>query len=348
MIDAILRKSLAGQRIRPDEALELLKSSDWTSIIKAGHEKRNQMHDKNRVSYTVFRIINYTNRCAIKCSFCSFREGVNGRKAFTLTLEQIDEIAEETAQAGVNQIFFQGGVNPELPLSYYIDALRRLTITHGMEVRGFSPVEIWHLAEREKTTVSELLSALKAGGLGSLPGAGAELLTEKMRRVLTPQKLNADQWCQVMGEAHKLKLPGSATIVFGSVEEPEDIVEHFTLIRKQQDLAGGFLSFIPWTFQPQTKYFPVRHVRSWEYLRLLSVSRLFFDNIPNIEASVMVFGKELAELALLSGANDISSVVLEENVLDSRGIETLEEITEFITNAGFEPVRRSMNYEMEQ
>ena len=245
----------------------------------------------------------------------------------------------------MNQIFLQGGVHPELPLEYYTDILRLLSVEYQMEVRGFSPVELLRLAEKENMEVGELLLVLKEAGLTSVPGAGAEILTERMRNILSPKKLSAKDWCYVMGEAHKHKLPGSCNIVFGSVETPEDVMEHLTYLRNQQDKTGGFESFIPWTFQPQTKRFTIRHVPGWEYLRMLALSRLFFDNIRNIEVSVLVLGKSLAEMGLHAGANDISSVVFEENVLKSSGIKTIEGAQRFIQNAGFTPLRRTMNYE---
>jgi cyclic dehypoxanthinyl futalosine synthase len=166
-----------------------------------------------------------------------------------------------------------------------------------------------------------------------------------MRAVLSPKKLSGAEWCAVMGACHAAGLPGSCNIVFGSTETPEDIAEHLALIRDQQDKTGGFLSFIPWVFQPQTKRFPIRHVTGREYLRLLAVSRLFLDNIPNIEVSVLVMGRELAELGLFAGANDINSIVIEENVLRSQGLKTLRAAERFLAEAGFRPARRTMNYE---
>jgi cyclic dehypoxanthinyl futalosine synthase len=345
MIDPILAKSLNGERISSKEALVLLQSSDWTKIVAAGHQKRLQMRDPNTVTYTAFHIFNYTNFCNVDCSFCSFKRDVEEGRGYVLSLKDIREKAEKAQQKRVNQIFLQGGVHPDLPLSYYTDVLQLLTQEFGMAVRGFSPVELLRLAEKEAISVRELLLVLKEAGLSSVPGAGAEVLTERMRQILSPKKLSAKDWCYVMGEAHKCNLPGSCNIVFGSVETPEDVIEHLTYLRDQQDETGGFESFIPWTFQPQTKNFTVRHVPGWEYLRMVALSRLFFDNIPNIEVSVLVLGKSLAEMGLHAGANDMSSVVFEENVLKSSGIKTIEGAQRFIQNAGYIPLRRTMNYE---
>jgi cyclic dehypoxanthinyl futalosine synthase len=344
-IQHILDHAVAGNRISPADALALLTSDDWTAIVAAGHARRNILHDPGVVSYTAYRVINYTNFCDVDCTFCSFKDEIESDRGYTLSLEQIAAKTEEAKALGVDQIFFQGGVNPKLPLSYYTDAFRMLRDVHGVAIRALSPIEVKRLAENVGLTIPELLVELKEVGLGSVPGAGAEILTERMRDVLSPKKLSGADWCSVMGECHTAGLPGSCNIVFGSVETPEDIVEHFAQLRDQQDKTGGFLSFIPWVFQAQTKRFPIRHVTGREYLRLLAVSRLFFDNIPNIEVSIMVMGRELAELGLTAGANDINSIVIEENVLKSSGLKTLRAAERFIREAGFEPKRRTMNYE---
>jgi len=344
-IRPILDHALTGNRITPADALTLLNSDDWTSIVAAGHARRNAFHDPRTVSYTAFRVINYTNFCDVDCTFCSFKDEIESDRGYTLSLEQIAAKTEEAQALGVDQIFFQGGVNPKLPLSYYTDAFSMLRDRYGVALRALSPIELKRLAENIGMPLPELLEVLKASGLSSVPGAGAEILTERMRDVLSPKKLSGADWCAVMGECHKADLPGSCNIVFGSVETPEDIVEHMTLLRDQQDKTGGFLSFIPWVFQAQTKRFPIRHVTGKEYLRLLAVSRLFFDNIPNIEVSIMVMGRELAELGLNAGANDINSIVIEENVLKSAGLKTLRAAERFIRDAGFVPKRRTMNYE---
>jgi len=344
-IAPILDKALAGIRLTQSDALALLASDDWTTIVAAGHRKRLGMHDPGTVSYTAYRVVNYTNFCDVDCSFCSFKDEIESDRGYTLTLEQIAAKTEDALGLGVDTIFLQGGVNPKLPLSYYVDALRMLSGKYHVHVRGFSPIELLRLAQKENLPLPELLIILKEAGLGSVPGAGAEVLTARMREILSPKKLSAADWCRVMGECHKLGLPGSSNIVFGSVETREDVAEHLSAIRDQQDRTGGFLAFIPWTFQPQTKKFTVRHVRGWEYLRLIAVARLFLDNIPNIEVSVLGMGKDLGELALYAGANDINSIVIEENVLRSSGLKTLGAARKFIREAGFTPKRRTLGYE---
>jgi cyclic dehypoxanthinyl futalosine synthase len=344
-IQPLLDKAVEGSRLNKAEALTLLSSPDWTRIVEAGHARRNRMRDPRTVSYTAYRVVNYTNHCDVDCTFCSFKDEIDSDRGYTLSLEQIGAKAAEAKALGVDTLFIQGGVNPKLPLGYYLDALRLASKDFGMHVRGFSPIELLRLAQKEGLALPDLLLKLKEAGLGSVPGAGAEILTDRMRAILSPKKLSGADWCHVMGECHKLGLPGSSNIVFGSEETAEDIAEHLLLLRDQQDRTGGFLSFIPWIFQPQTKRFTVRHVKGWEYLRLLAVSRLFLDNIPNIEVSVLVMGKDLGELALSAGANDVNSIVIEENVLRPAGLKTLGAAVKFIKEAGFEPRRRTINYE---
>jgi cyclic dehypoxanthinyl futalosine synthase len=339
----ILGRREAGERLSRADLTRLLESPDWTPIVAAGHAERLRRHAPDAVTYACFRIVNYTSVCSVGCSFCSFQDSEDSSRGYTLSLAEVEAKTLEAKEWGCDAIFFQGGVNRHLPLSYYVDCLSMIR-SHGLSVRGFSPVEIVRLAGKEGMAVPELLSVLKQAGLSSVPGAGAEILTERMRQVLSPAKLSMREWCDTMGECHRLGLPGSCNIVFGSCETVQDIVEHLAALRDQQDLTGGFQSFIPWIFQPQTKDFPIRHVRSWEYLRLLAASRLFLDNIDHVEVSVMVMGRELAELGLHAGADDVSSVVFEENVLASRGLKTVRAAERYIDEAGFVPRRRSIDH----
>jgi cyclic dehypoxanthinyl futalosine synthase len=315
-------------------------------MVRVGHTLRQRKVSADTVTWTAFRVINYTNFCTVDCSFCSFKDEIESDRGYTLSLDEIEKKTIEARDLGCDAIFFQGGVNPKLPLSYYTEAFSLIAHRHGMHVRALSPVELWRLAEKEGISLESLLEILKRAGLGSVPGAGAEILTDRMREVLSPKKLSWQQWCEAMGACHRAGLPGSCNIVFGSTETVDDVVSHLGFLRDQQDRTGGFLSFVPWVFQPQTKNFPIRHVTSWEYLRMVAVARMFLDNIPNIEVSIMVMGKELAELGLYAGANDISSIVIEENVLASRGLKTIRAAERFITEAGFTPRRRTLGYEL--
>lgn len=341
----LLQKVIEGSRLSPVDALDILKNVPWTQVAEAANIVRHRINPGNRVGYTAFRIVNYTNVCEVTCSFCSFCRPAKSPEAYVLSLDEIRQKTLEAKSRGADQIFLQGGVNRDIPLSYYTDVLKILTQEQGVKVRGFSPVELVRIAEFNDMPLEQLLDILKDAGLSSVPGAGAEILSDRMRQMLSPKKLPAQQWCDTLAACHKKGLPGSANIVFGSVETPEEIVEHLSYVRNTQDIAGGFKSFVVWTFQPQTDKFPIRHVRGDEYLKLLALSRLFLDNIPHIEVSLLGMGLSLGELGLHCGADDINSIVIEENVLQNHGITTIEEAENFIRNAGFTPYRRSLNFD---
>lgn len=344
-MNSLLQKAVNGTRLTPAEALDILKNAPWTEVVEAGDAIRKRMNPGNRVGYTAFRIVNYTNVCEVTCSFCSFCRPVHSPEAYVLSLDEIRQKTIEAKAKGADQIFLQGGVNRDIPLSYYTDVLQMLTREMGVKVRGFSPVELVRIAESNGMPLDELLDILKDAGLSSVPGAGAEILSDRMRQMLSPRKLTARQWCDALAACHKKGLPGSANIVFGSIETPEEIIEHLNYVRETQDIAQGFKSFVVWTFQPQTDKFPIRHVRGDEYLKLLALSRIFLDNIPHIEVSLLGMGLSLGELGLHAGADDINSIVIEENVLKNHGLTTIEAAEKFITDAGFTPYRRSLNFD---
>ena len=344
-MNSLLQKPIEGSRLTPAEALNILKNAPWTEVVQAGDAMRHRINPGNKVGYTAFRIINYTNVCEITCSFCSFCRPAHSPEAYVLNLDEIRQKTLEAKARGADQIFLQGGVNQALPLSYYTDILKMLTQEMGMKVRGFSPVELVRIAVFNRISLDELLDIFKAAGLSSVPGAGAEILSDRMRQMLSPKKLPAQVWCDTLAACHKKGLPGSANIVFGSVETPEEIIEHLNYVRETQDIAQGFKSFVVWTFQPQTDKFPIRHVRGDEYLKLLALSRIFLDNIPHIEVSLLGMGLSLGELGLHAGADDINSIVIEENVLQNHGLTTIEAAEKFITDAGFTPYRRSLNFD---
>lgn len=344
-MNLLLQKAVNGTRLSPAEALDILKNAPWTEIAQAADAVRKRMNPGNRVGYTAFRIVNYTNVCEVTCSFCSFCRPAHSPEAYVLSLDEIRQKTVEAKAKGADQIFLQGGVNRDIPLSYYTDVLKMLTHEMGVKVRGFSPVELVRIAEFNNMPLDELLDVLKDAGLSSVPGAGAEILSDRMRQLLSPRKLPAQQWCDTLAACHRKGLPGSANIVFGSVETAEEIIEHLEYVRKTQDAAHGFKSFVVWTFQPQTDKFPIRHVRGDEYLKLLALSRLYLDNIPHIEVSLLGMGLSLGELGLHCGADDINSIVIEENVLENHGLTSIEAAEDFIKKAGFTPYRRSLNFD---
>lgn len=349
-IDGASADKASSFRLTPAEGLSLLKDAPWTDVVEAANAVRHKRLPGNKVGYTAFRIVNYTNVCEVTCSFCSFCRPFQSPEAYVLSLDEIRQKTVEAKARGADQIFLQGGVNKNIPLSYYVDVLKMLTQEMNVKVRGFSPVELVRIAEFNNMSLDQLLDILKEAGLSSVPGAGAEILSDRMRQFLSPKKLPAQQWCDALAACHKKGLPGSANIVFGSMETSEEIIEHLEYVRKTQDLAvaanvAGFNSFVVWTFQPQTDKFPIRHVRGDEYLKLLALSRLYLDNIPHIEVSLLGMGLSLGELGLHAGADDINSIVIEENVLTNHGLTTIEQAEKFITDAGFVPYRRSLNFD---
>jgi len=340
----ILTRVLAGERMESEEAVFLWNYGRWTAMVDAAHQVRKKLLGDHLVGYTIYRVVNYTSVCKVTCSFCSFYCDATSKRGYTMTPDEMRAIARDAQERGIDQIFFQGGVNPALDLNYFTKAFQIFTQDFGMTVRGLSPVEVIELAKRSDMTLTELLPILKEAGLSSVPGAGAEVLSDRIRSVLSPRKPSVADWANAMRCCHQAGLPGSANIVFGSIETPEEIVEHLRIIRDIQDETGGFFSFVPWTFQPQTERFPICPVRGDEYLKMVALARLWFDNIRHIEVSLLGQGMELGELALRGGADDINSVVIEENVLKSRGPASIQAANDFIQQAGFTPRRRNFSF----
>ena len=344
--DIILEKAVAGERITQGEALNVYISADFLKVMAASRAVRNKINDPADATYTLFRIVNYTNVCSSACSFCGFHCSPGDPSGRVLTIEEIFEKMRPAIAAGARQIFLQGGVNPDIPFDYYLGILRGVKEEFGADIhiRAFSPGEIQGMEIWTGKTAREIIRELKAAGMDSIPGAGAEILSNRVRAILSPKKISVMDWVRIMETCFEEGMYASANIVIGSVETAEEIIEHLNIIRELQDRTGGLLSFIPWTFQKQTSKFPIRPVSTREYLKLLGLCRLFLDNIRHIEASVLCMGRGVGELALHAGADDISSVVFEENVLTSYGLSTEAEAREFIQNSGYMPQRRDLLY----
>ncbi|MDH5718068.1 MAG: radical SAM protein [Spirochaetia bacterium] len=346
----ILQKAESGIRISSEEALFLWKHGNFKKMGITAHSIKCKKVKKNIVSYTVFRIINYTNHCIIRCNFCSFTTQTNSdSKEYTLSPDQIIKQFETSYKHDVKQLFLQGGVNPELSFDYYLELLRKVKKEFSdIHIRAFSPVEILHMSKNTGMSLSKIFLELKDAGMDSFPGAGAEILSDRMRNILSNKKASTYDWVLTMKTAHEKNLLSSANIVWGSEETDEEIIDHLAIIRKLQDDSKGILSFVPWTFQQQTKNFKVRYVPTYEYLKMVALCRIFFDNISHIEASLLVHGEKAGELALLWGSDDINSPVIEENVLRSYGLKTIKEAENFIKKAGFKPVRRNFMFEYDK
>ncbi len=345
-LETVYQKIDNNERISESDALMLLRDAPWLKIAQLASTQRNRFVDQNIASYTVFAIINYTNICSISCSFCSFKREKSKSGAYVLSETDVFKKIEYALTQQADQIFLQGGVHPDLGFDYYTNLLSKIKERYKVHIRGFSPVEIKHLSELSGQSVPDTISTLKSAGLGSVPGAGAEILSERVRKILSPLKCTVQEWCSILKECHQQGLHGSANIVFGSIESDEEIIHHLDQVRQIQDEANGFNSFIPWTFQAQTKDFKVRTIYHHDYLKVLGICRIFLDNIKNIEVSVMVLGKDIGKLALHMGANDISSPVIEENVLRSFGVKNESESIKLIQEAGLIPYRRDFNYEV--
>ncbi len=314
---------------------------------------RKRLHPEGVVTFVVDRNINYTNVCINRCRFCAYYRGPDSPEAFVLGRDELFRKIEETLEEGGTQILLQGGLHPGLDLSFYLEMLRSIKERFDINIHGFSPPEIHYIAGRANLTVGETLQSLRDAGLDSIPGGGAEILSDRVRQVLSPRKIRSAEWLEVMEEAHRLGMRTTATMMFGSVEGPEDIVEHLDALRGLQDRTGGFTAFIPWSFQPkntelgETVQDRPLGAGGAEYLRIVAVSRLYLDNFPNIQASWVTQGIKMAQVALRFGANDFGSTMIEENVVRAAGVSyraSRRGIVDAIRSAGFKPAQRDTHY----
>lgn len=345
-------------RIDRTTALEMLKKSDLLELGERADNMRKRLHPGDIVTFIVDRNINYTNVCINKCKFCAFYRDPNSPEAYLLNKDEIFKKIDETISLGGTQILLQGGIHPELGIDYYIDILSSIKKRYSINIHGFSPPEISYLAEKHHLTIKETLIILKQSGLDSIPGGGAEILSDRVREFVSPKKIKSSQWLRVMEEAHKIGMRTTATMMFGSVEEPEDIIEHLDAIRNLQDRTSGFIAFIPWSFQPKNTEIGSRlkanssqfyGATAVDYLRVLAISRIYLDNIKNIQASWVTQGLKLAQIALRFGANDFGSTMIEENVVRAAGVSYVvskEDIIDAIKTAGFRAVQRDTYYNL--
>lgn len=348
-LDKTIEKLCSGYRIDFKEAVSLLQNGDLLTLADLADRKRRKLAPEDLVTYVIDRNINYTNICVAGCLFCAFYRPPGHKEGYVISKKELKEKIEETLSLGGTQILLQGGMNPELNLDYYLDLLRSITENFPIHVHGFSPPEIVFIANKSSLSISETLTRLIEAGLGSIPGGGAEILVEEVRKKISPGKCSANQWLEVMKTAHESGLKTTATMMFGHIEKPVDIIEHLMKIRNLQDETSGFTAFIPWTFQPDNTRINVQALTSVEYLRVLAVSRLFLDNIPNIQASWVTQGEKIAQLSLFFGANDLGSTMIEENVVAAAGVKfrlSKDQITHLITKAGYMPAQRDCFYNL--
>ena len=349
-ISSLLEKAVAGERLAPDEAVRLLQSHDLAAIGAAANAVTQRMHPEPYRTYNIDRNINYTNACTAVCHFCAFYRPPAHPEVYVLSMDVLLKKIEETVALGGDQILLQGGLHPKLPLEWYEETLRTLKQHFPqVNIHGFSPPEIHHFTKISHLPLKTVLERLQAAGLGSLPGGGGEILVDRVRKEITRGKVLTDDWLNVMRVWHQLGGKSSATMMFGHVETLEERVEHLERVRQLQDETGGFTAFICWTFQPEnTDMAHIPPAGAFEYLKTQAVSRLYLDNIPNIQSSWVTQGEKVGQLALLFGANDMGSLMIEENVVSQAGTVhhlTVDTIRQCIRNVGYIPRQRNVFYD---
>ncbi len=349
-LDRILSKAVDGGRLTPDEGVTLFASRDLLRLGRAAHAVCSRLHPEPYRTYNIDRNVNYTNVCAAVCDFCAFYRKSADADAYVLPREELYKKIEETVALGGDQILMQGGMHPSLKLEWYEELLGDLKARFpSVNLHAFSPPEIWHFHKLNKLPLREVLSRLKAAGLGSIPGGGGEILVDRVRKAITKNKALTDEWLEVMRVWHQLGGRSSCTMMFGHVETDAERIEHLTRLRDLQDETGGFTAFICWTMQPGHKMADHPEAGAFEYLRTQAISRLYLDNVPNIQSSWVTQGAKIGQVALFYGANDMGSLMIEENVVASAGTVhylTLEEIKSCIREAGWEPRQRDVYYRL--
>ena len=350
-VSAILDDALAGRRISAGDAHRLLLDGDLLTLGRAAHEVRNRHNEAAFASYNVDRNINYTNVCVYRCRFCAFYRPPGHEEGYLVPFEEIGKKVEETLALNGTGILLQGGVNPDLPLSYYVDLLHYLRDNYpAIHRHCFSPPEIKFIAKKERMSFFEVLGVLREAGLMSIPGGGAEILSDRIRKeVLAYPKASPEEWIDVMRQAHRQGMRTTATMMFGMGEDLAARVEHLQRVRDLQDETGGFTAFISWTFQREHTDLPdLPEVFAHEYLKTLAVSRLFLDNIQHLQTSWVTQGKKIGQLGLAFGADDMGSIMIEENVVSAAGAHykmSQDEMEHLIRAAGYQPRQRTNLYE---
>lgn len=349
-VKRILDKSIAGERLTPAEGLALLESHDLAALGRAADEVTRRLHPEPYRTYNIDRNINYTNVCAAVCDFCAFFRKPKDQEGYILERAELLKKIEETVALGGDQILMQGGLHPELPLEWYEELLRDIK-SHfpQVNVHGFSPPEIHHFTKVAKLPLRTVLERLQAAGLGSLPGGGAEILVDRVRKEITRGKVLTDDWLNVCRVWHELGGIGSATMMFGHIETLAERIEHLERLRQLQDETHGFTAFICWTMQPGYEMSHLPPAGSFEYLKTQAVSRLYLDNVPNIQSSWVTQGLKIGQIALIFGANDMGSLMIEENVVAAAGTVhylTLNQMRDAISELGYTPRRRNVFYQL--
>ncbi len=354
MLETVLQKALAGDRLQFEEAVELFSCQDMALLgnVATRLSKSRRGAVDNTITYIIDRNINYTNVCVTDCLFCAFYRKEEDSSSYVLPIETISQKIEELVAVGGQQILMQGGHHKDLKIDYFENLFKKIKSRFDIHLHALSPPEIVHISKISKLSLEETLQRLQNAGLDSIPGGGGEILVDRVRKIISPAKCTSDQWLDVMDVAHGLGLPTTATMMFGHIETLEERVEHLIRLRDQQDKSGGFTAFIPWPFQPGntalTQQIGPKTTTGWEYLKTLAISRIVLDNIDNFQSSWVTQGPKIGQMALFFGANDMGSTMMEENVVSAAGTVHYmdeKEICRLIEDSGNTPKRRNMRYQ---
>jgi cyclic dehypoxanthinyl futalosine synthase len=355
----IYRKALNLTSITREEGIELYTYAPVEELMFIANKLRQLHNPGNIVGWMIDRNVNLTNICFSQCTFCNFCRKKGSDDGYVTSAEEYKSKIDELYSLGGDQLLLQGGMNPDLGISFYVDLFSMLKRLYpSLKLHALGPPEIVYLAKKEKLTFNEVLSTLMMAGLDSLPGAGAEILSDRVRKIVSPAKSTTSEWIEVMREAHKLNLPTSATMMYGHIETAGERIDHLILLRELQSQKPsdnhGFITFIPWPFQDEGTVLLKKHgIKSSyngpEYLRMIAISRIILNNIKNIQASILTVGRDIGMLSLHSGANDLGSIMIEENVVSAAGAKNMfnaGEMQSIIREAGFVPGRRNQKYEL--
>ncbi len=341
---SLLDRAAAGGRLSFEQGVRLYREADLHQLGMAAHARRMALHPPDTVTYVIDTTIDYTNVCNVHCSFCAFFRPEHHQEGRTLDHDQVIARVKKAADLGATQIMIQGGVNPELPLTWFEELFDRVRNEFpNVDIHSLSVSEVTGLAKIENLTPRDVLVRLKAAGLKSLPGAGAEILVERVRKRISARKVTPPEWLDVMRQAHHLGMPTTATMMYGSIETEEERIEHMHVLRELQDETGGFTAFIPWFYVPFKTPLRGKEATALEYLRVLAVSRLYLDNFAHLQASWLTPGLKMGQLALFYGCDDMGGVIIEDRVVRDAGANndaTRRDLENVIVGAGFKPVIR--------
>ncbi len=350
-VDELAAKVSAGGRLSGEEALALYEQAPTALLGRLADGIRERLHPGRTVTYIIDRNVNYTNVCVARCNFCAFYRPVGDGQGYVLSFDEIFRKIDETIAVGGCQLLLQGGHNPDLPLQWYEDLFRAVKARYpDFRLHALSPSEILHISRLSRLATREVIRRLIDAGLDSVPGGGAEILVDRVRKALNCySKSSADEWLRIMGEAHEAGLRTTATMMYGSVETTAERVEHLLRLRELQDRTGGFTAFIAWSYQPENTELGLYEATGIDYLRTLALARIVLDNFANLQSSWVTQGGKVGQLSLAFGANDMGSVMIEENVVRAAGAAYCMdevEIVRNVENAGYTALRRNMHYEI--